>query len=490
LTSLTSPPIYVGARQLAYATLVNGGRFTQIEQILAFCNIKAPSKTKFYEERTVVCDAIVQLAQARCAEARRAMEAPAIISMDGSWSQRRNAPHCVVDFIDAQTGKIVDFEIIEKPFGFFHGNYTGPSNGMEVEGIHRLIPRWKDDSRVVAFCHDRDAKTAKVIREKWGIDELLDKNHVTKSFDRRIQKTSLMDGLKIKLRKFFKVVLKLDESIDQKQAHWENAVQHYQGNHEHCLPHRADKKHKIIRDPHAIDALRQFLADTKDLIAKVRPGVSTQMCESFHSIKAKLASKDISWTSSWKARVASAILDVNCRGWRLELYYKLGLPRLSDEATAVIERHEAERLRKAERRNTPSQKKKTFYYKSIRRHHVSSLEATGTEYKPLAGTRKAAYTQRGLEEAIDRRIDEASSSDAIEDPDYEDQNVDEEEEEEEEELLETEENPVSDMQLIQASLNAGAFPELDINDEELDQPYVLPPDARFEEHDLTDLSSR
>jgi hypothetical protein len=61
---------------------------------------------------------------------------------------------------------------------------------------------------------------------------------------------------------------------------------------------------------------------------------------------------------------------------------------------------------------------------------VSSLEAPGTEYKPLAGTRKAAYTQRGLEEAMDRRIDEASSSDATEHPVYEDENVDEEEEDE------------------------------------------------------------
>jgi hypothetical protein len=41
----------------------------------------------------------------------------------GSWSQRRNASHCVVDFIDVASGKIVDFEILEKPIGFSDGNY-------------------------------------------------------------------------------------------------------------------------------------------------------------------------------------------------------------------------------------------------------------------------------------------------------------------------------------------------------------------------------
>jgi hypothetical protein len=35
-----------------------------------------------------------------------------VVAMDGSWSQRRNARHCILDFIDANSGKVVDFEIL------------------------------------------------------------------------------------------------------------------------------------------------------------------------------------------------------------------------------------------------------------------------------------------------------------------------------------------------------------------------------------------
>jgi hypothetical protein len=41
-----------------------------------------------------------------------------LIAMDGSWSQRRNALHCVIDFINVASGKSGDFEILAKPIGF------------------------------------------------------------------------------------------------------------------------------------------------------------------------------------------------------------------------------------------------------------------------------------------------------------------------------------------------------------------------------------
>jgi hypothetical protein len=42
-------PISVDARQFAYATIVNGGRFTQAEQIFVFCHIKPPPESQFYQ---------------------------------------------------------------------------------------------------------------------------------------------------------------------------------------------------------------------------------------------------------------------------------------------------------------------------------------------------------------------------------------------------------------------------------------------------------
>jgi hypothetical protein len=43
--------------------------------------------------------------------------------LDDSWSQRRNASHCVVDFIDVASNRIVDFEILEKPIVFSDEKY-------------------------------------------------------------------------------------------------------------------------------------------------------------------------------------------------------------------------------------------------------------------------------------------------------------------------------------------------------------------------------
>jgi hypothetical protein len=68
----------------------------------------------------------------------------------------------VVDFIDTTQKKIVDFEIPERQIGFGKASYFGPSNGMEVDGVRRLIVRWKEDpianAKVAGYVHDRDGK--------------------------------------------------------------------------------------------------------------------------------------------------------------------------------------------------------------------------------------------------------------------------------------------------------------------------------------------
>jgi hypothetical protein len=46
-------------------------------------------------------------------------------------------------------------------------------------------------------------------------------------------------------------------------------------------------------------------------------GTHIQMCESFHSRKAKIAPKNCAWKSSWLAR---AVLDANLPGWQLKSY--------------------------------------------------------------------------------------------------------------------------------------------------------------------------
>jgi hypothetical protein len=47
--------------------------------------------------------------------------------------------------------------------------------------------------------------------------------------------------------------------------------------------------------PEKVETLSQFIDDTQDLLEEVVPGINTQIYESFHSRKAKLAAKDCDW---------------------------------------------------------------------------------------------------------------------------------------------------------------------------------------------------
>jgi hypothetical protein len=85
---------------------------------MPFLNIVVPGKRTYYRAQSTVCQAIVKLATESCGEWRENLASHSAIAMDGGWSQHRNASHCVVDFIDVASSKIIDFEILEDPIGF------------------------------------------------------------------------------------------------------------------------------------------------------------------------------------------------------------------------------------------------------------------------------------------------------------------------------------------------------------------------------------
>lgn len=103
------------------------------------------------------------------------------IRYDGSWSTKRNATHCLVEFID-DSQKIVDFDIISradtktiekaKKDGIFKnkniltwvtddGKFLGPSNMMEDFLVAGLVTKWKSNQNLRCYIHDGDCKTLK-----------------------------------------------------------------------------------------------------------------------------------------------------------------------------------------------------------------------------------------------------------------------------------------------------------------------------------------
>jgi hypothetical protein len=491
----------------------------------------------------------------------------AIIAMDGSWSHRRNAMHCVVDFIDTAQQKIVDFEILEKQIGFCEGNYFGPSNGMEVEGVRRLIVRWKADpaidAKVAGYVHDRDGKTRKMIAELWQKPEMLDPNHLLKSFDRKLDHHPLLQGLKTKLRRWFCALLRMSTATEEKIRLWRNTIQHFQGNHANCLPHpistkppplfrhdddtdssEAATKDRASATPTTpfrkrpgrpkgqnraacssqqsnieliqkkVAALYDFIDQTENMLMCVVPGITTQLCENFHSRKAKLATKDVSWRGSWSARVASAVLDVNLIGWRLQLYARLPLPRLSPEAETLIQSQEDETRGRRLKRQQPLERRKRAITRQRRRSYTQTIEKSSSQYKgrerPCAPKETKLLTHAKLVELLDSLIsrdDGASEGDSESDPDWteacpseeeesneeedgeadEDRNEEQEEENEEQCEEESDEAEAKDgLSTLRATVD-GLWKAADGSQDEYNDVFELPPDAHFDEVELIDL---
>jgi hypothetical protein len=98
-----------------------------------FLNIAFSGQTTYYRAQNTICQTILGLATESCGEWGKNLPQHSVIAMDGSWSQRQNASYCIIHLIDVASGKIVDFEILEKLIGFSDGNYFHSSNGVEIE---------------------------------------------------------------------------------------------------------------------------------------------------------------------------------------------------------------------------------------------------------------------------------------------------------------------------------------------------------------------
>jgi hypothetical protein len=190
-------------------------------------------------------------------------------------AQKNKKEECVVVFVDMRLNKIVDFEIIRKTNGKCYGDYSGSSNGMEVEALRRLILRWKNNANVTGYVHDSDSMASKAIREaEWRIDEFFDPNHISKSFDRKWAKSehAHLRGLQMKIRKWFNFLIRSDFSAEDKLRFWMNTTQHFLGNHAACPPHKikSGKKPPLAGNPQGADELHKFLGSTTNMITKCR----------------------------------------------------------------------------------------------------------------------------------------------------------------------------------------------------------------------------
>lgn len=332
------------------ATLVCGLSFRKIHQWLSIMGDKTykVGKTQFYQKQLEYGNKIVDLCQRRMKIEQSRLRNGTVISIDGSWDHRRNGQWCITEAIDTVTKKVIAYSIVSKKT--FLNRFVNASNQMELACTKKLIEILNYTKKIIGYVHDKDAKTTHLFHEKWNIAEYYDLNHNAKSFKRRFNKANSgkvkgiakhqLNGISDKLLKFLRTLSKSNFSCDQKRELWLNVAQHFSGNHTGCIHKPFQTKEEEnkalglwkIRNGHVnktkIEALQVFLNYTLKLVSQVDANYNTQTNEAFHSIKAKLADKQIQWNASFPVRMAIAILKWNYPTKYLSMISKeLGIPQ-------------------------------------------------------------------------------------------------------------------------------------------------------------------
>jgi hypothetical protein len=69
------------------------------------------------------------------------MKQSAAARINGSGNHRRNGLAHILDIVDVENRRVVDFEIIQKVNASRWGSAQGNSHGMEVEAMSRVVNR-------------------------------------------------------------------------------------------------------------------------------------------------------------------------------------------------------------------------------------------------------------------------------------------------------------------------------------------------------------
>jgi hypothetical protein len=144
--------------------------------------------------------------------------------------------------------------------------------------------------------------------------------------DGRKTKDWVLREVKMRLKRWFFMVLKMDCTDAERRLHWQGAV-------EHLTRDGSGWNHT----PEAVEQLRGFIGATMPLFDRIQTRFSTQLSECVNSMKGKLASKSTSWKVSWTARICVVILNFNeGHMWKLGAYDnlrgKFGWPELPEQA--------------------------------------------------------------------------------------------------------------------------------------------------------------
>jgi hypothetical protein len=339
--------------QVVFGILVSGSTNTKTREFGLWNDLQWPSNfnAAVFHQLHLIATTIVHFAEDSCQTALDSIPPGSVISFDGSWEHRRNSRRCIITVFCQQTRKVIAFAITDTKQWPDNCPYKSSPQNLEVLGLREMLPVLRAKPEIIAYVHDNDAKTRKLILSYppgcVPLVEHIDTGHALKSLDRALDKVRpcLTQKLTQGLRKWMKMLLYENTfSVEKKIAAWRNSWNHFMGIHDDC-PFQHHQASGVLIDKEELRAtVAKFLDDTSWILECCAPEYSTQVNESFNRSKLKYANKDVRWGFTWKARMACAILDRNCANWKMRLYHMLHLPTLSREAVGALKRIEGARL--------------------------------------------------------------------------------------------------------------------------------------------------
>lgn len=270
------------AHLMAFAGISTGTGYPEQAKTLLAQGVNVPVASTYFLAQKEVCKQVAAETKEQCRNEALKIENGASLSEDGTWNHMKNGSAATVTVINQDTNKVVAYYVVQKSVGSFVGNFRGPSNMMESEGVRKVLEQLNPYIRdkLINFIHDNDNKTSKIIVDStFQINDLLDPGHSVQAIERAaktyfdkcadviyreknkeilgsedekfvpkmsqrgrrkgvISKLSCQQpytALIPKLKSWFNYLVHNVDDIEQRKSMWLNTVNHLMGRHENCI---------------------------------------------------------------------------------------------------------------------------------------------------------------------------------------------------------------------------------------------------------------
>lgn len=404
---------------MACASVLTGISFTPLRRSLQILNIPPVASSTFYQKQNEILEIIEGEAQKTVDAARekaKDIDSP-VVSIDSRWNSKRNGSMNTASAIESSSGDVIAYKNTIKRGGRRDGDYEGPSNLMESNGINSIADDLKETfgDKTITIVQDGDNKSTKIYDSKnLNIEREFDKNHgkgvLQRAFE-PIQKELYMKhkiqnpfhGVKGKMLNWGQYLIDNVDDEEERAALWLNAPNHLIGDHSLC--HHPDKeppkrgrppKTKVKSDedykiwtkgkenPLVKNGLDTFCKRTEYVIRNASPSHGTNANESLNASIAKYANKRIAFGKSYGARAAVAIGNKNDpENFTMNVLQATGAINYIDQSIQdQMQRDINTEIRKNEIRKTPYERNRANQArKAVRNSYKSQKEGDYNENK-------------------------------------------------------------------------------------------------------------